>query len=371
MRRSALQQSVDDALVAVCRGDLPKLDEAPGLDDEMAAAARYHRVAPLVHVALRESRPDIAAVLKEDRSRALMNHLRSSALLGGVAAALEGIDWLAFKGPLLSEFAHPIPGLRFYKDLDLLVSPSQFRETCKRLMDSDWRILMSDESLLSDELPGEVPLVNEAGIVMDLHWSMVVMRSVRQRFDVTADALLARRGPVSIGPVKLWALSPADALVHVCQHAALIGATKLGHVLDADQLARGISDWDDVIRRAQAWGAGVQTAAVLGRSRRLLGTPMPADIESRLGLGPGMRRLLPAVDRRLPIQRLRQDESWVRLVTRGLQPSLAATAGSVIARMARGVFNRAATTRPNTPRVSASARVIDTYLTRVETAARA
>ncbi|GAB3811861.1 hypothetical protein GCM10028820_03810 [Tessaracoccus terricola] len=357
---------MDRALVDVCRGTPPVLPEGPGVVDEVVAGARYHRIAPLAHVALRDSAPEAAAALKEDRAKALMNHLRTSALLGGVAGAIDGIDWLAFKGPMLSEFAHPVPGLRFYKDLDLLVAPGQFRETCNRLIDGGWRIILSDESLLSHELPGEVALVNEAGVVMDLHWSMVVMRSVRRRFDVTAEALLSRRIPVAIGPAKLWALSPADALVHVCQHAALIGATKLGHVLDADQLARQVSDWDDVVEKAEAWGAGVQVAAVLGRGARLLGTPVPAELERRLGLGPGMRRLLAAVDGRWPIQTLRQDASWVRLVTRALRPGLLGTAGTIVGRAAHGSLNRLRRAKAQGPRVPASAEVIDTYLERVE-----
>lgn len=367
MHRTALQQGVDRALVDVCRGAQPHLPEGPGVVDEVVGGARYHRIAPLTHVALRDSYPDVAGALREDRARALVNHLRTSALLGGVAGVLTGVDWLAFKGPLLSEFAHPIPGLRFYKDLDLLVGPDQFRETCNRLIDAGWRIILSDESLLSEELPGEVALVNEAGVVMDLHWSMVVMGSVRRRFDVTADALLARRVPVMIGPAKLWALSPADALVHVCQHAALIGATKLGHVLDADQLARQVPDWDDVVARAETWGAGVQVAAVLGRGHRLLGTPIPEDLEARLGLGPGMRAVLAAVDARWPVQGLRKDASWVRLVTRGLRPGLFGTVASIAGRAARGVVDRLRPTEESGPRVPASPEVIDAYLTKVET----
>lgn len=370
MRRTALPLGVDAALVDVCRGAPPTLPDGPGIIDEVAAGARYHRIAPLVHVALRESHPDVAAALKEDRSRALMNHLRTTALLGGVAGELDGIDWLAFKGPMLSEFAHPVPGLRFYKDLDLLVGPEQLRVTCDRLIASGWRIILSDESLLSDELPGEVALVNPAGIVMDLHWSMVVMRSVRQRFSVSADALLARRIPVTIGPARLWALSPADAVVHVCQHAALIGATKLGHVLDADQLARQVEDWDDVVARAEDWGAGVQVAAVLGRGHRLLGTPIPADLEARLGLGSGMRRVLATIDARWPIQSLRQDASWVRLVTRGLRPGLASTAAAVVGRAAKGALHRLSRKDVAGPREPASPEVIDTYLARVEAAGR-
>lgn len=370
MRRTGLQQAVDRALIDVCRGEQPTLTTRPGAAEELAAGARYHRIAPLVHAALRDVEPDLVEGLKEDRGRALTNHLRTSVVLAEIARCLDGLDWLAFKGPILAEFAHPIPGLRFYNDLDLLVAPGDLRETCGRLDAAGWRIAISEASLLSDELPGEVPLVSRAGVVMDLHWSVVVMRSVRRRFDVTAAALLARRVPVTIGPAQLWALSPGDAVVHVCQHAALIGATKLGHLLDADQLARHVNDWEDVVDRADAWGAGVQVAAVLGRAHRVLGTPIPDDIEARLGLSSVQQRLLAALDRAQPAQSLRRDESWLRLVTRALRPRLAGTLGSVVNRAVRGVLHRVQGTDPKPPLLEPPSQdVVDEYLTRVEAAA--
>ncbi|MCC2593748.1 nucleotidyltransferase family protein [Tessaracoccus sp. OS52] len=366
MRRTAVQHRVDDALVAVCRGEQPFLGEEPGAAEDFVSAARYHRIAPLAHVAVRGSRPDVADALRDDRSQALINHLRTTALLASVAGTLEGIRWLAFKGPILSEFAHPIPGLRFYKDLDLLVGPGEFREACNRLFDAGWQLLLGDDSLESAEFPGEIALGDPHGVVMDLHWSMVVMKSVRSRFQVTADALLDRRVPVTIGPAQLYALAPADALVHVCQHAALIGATKLGHVLDADQLARQVDDWDELVERAAQWGASIQVAAVLGRAQRLLDTPVPAGLDARLGVGPGMRRLLVGVDSQWPIQSLRQDASWVRLVTRALRPGLAGTAATIAGRAANGVAHRLRPAPPRSPRVAASPAVVDAYLARVE-----
>lgn len=366
MRRTAWQRAVDRALVAVCRGEPVSVPDGPPAVDAFLAGARYHRIAPLAHVALRDSAPGVAGQLREDRDRALMNHLRTSALLGTLDATLDGLDWLLFKGPMLSEFAHPVPGLRFYKDLDLLVGPAQFREACRRLLENDWQVIFSDESLQASEFPGEIALVGPHGIVLDLHWAMVVMRSVRRRFPVTADELLARRVPVTIGPARLHVFDAADALVHVCQHAALAGATKLGHILDADQLARQVGDWDDVVLRAADWGAGVQVAAVLGRARRLLGTPVPEGLARDLGVGPAMRQVMRGVDTTWPVQGLRQDESWVRLLTRAMRPGLASTVGSGARRVGLGAWNRLRAPEAEQPRVPASREVLDAYLARVE-----
>lgn len=373
MRRQALRRRVGEALVTICRGGRPTFPEellALGhlFTGDLVAGARYHRIAPLAHVALRAQHPELAALFEDDRTAAVSRHLHVTARLGALSGTLSGLRWLTFKGPVLSEFAHPVPGLRFYKDLDVLVSPANFREACTRLLDEGWRVLLSAESLESEELPGELAFADRSGLVLDLHWAMVVSRSVRSRFTSDADALLARRRPVTLGPTALSTLSHEDAVVHVALHAALIGATKLGHLLDADQLARQVDDWDAVVQRAGEWGAPVEVAAVLGRAERILGTRLPADLAARLGVGAGMRRLLAELDRRRPVQRLRGDASVARLVTRALRPGLAATGGRALQRAASGVSHRIVR-RAEPARNPTTPEVLDAYLARVEAAA--
>lgn len=370
MGRIARGSQVDRALVEACLGSAADLPSDAAAVADFVAGARFHRIAPLAHAALQRSRPDIADQLRRDRDRALLNHLQMTARLGALSRQLEGIEWVVFKGPMLSEFAHPIRGLRFYKDLDLLVSPGDFRATCERLLEGGWRIVFGNESLQSEEFPGEIPLINEQGIVIDLHWSMQVMKSVRGHYAVTADQLLARRVPVEIGPVALSALDPLDALVHVCQHAALAGATRLGHLLDADQLARGCSDWDELAARARQWRASVQVAAVLLRARQAFDTPLPPDLAQRLDVGGALAKAMALLDRGVPAQTLRRDESWVRLATRSLRPTLAQTVGVGVRRGVLGVADRFRRPAPTQPRSTPDQRVIDAYLTRVEATAR-
>ena len=75
-------------------------------------AVRFHRIAPLAHVALRDVRPDLAALLREDRDHALTHHVRVTTSLAAISSTLADVPWLAFKGPVLSELLHPVAGLR-------------------------------------------------------------------------------------------------------------------------------------------------------------------------------------------------------------------------------------------------------------------
>lgn len=365
MGARATRRAVGQALVEVCRGRIPTPPAGAAAVADLVAGARFHRIAPLVHVRLREAHPGPAALLKPDRDEALLHHLRATTLLAGVAGRLDGLDWLAFKGPMLSEFAHPVPGLRFYKDLDVLVAPGDFATACHRLIDAGWRPLLSEESLLSSEFPGELPMGNQAGIVLDLHWAMMVMRTQRRRFRCDAASLLERRRSVTIGPARLWALSPADALVHVCLHAALIGATRLGHILDCDQLARQVDDWEAVVDRAGRWGAGVEVACVLGRAQRLLDSPAPPGLGRRLGVTGPMAGTMRLVDLAFPIPPLRRDESWARMLTRSFDRGVPGTLGRAGHRLALGVWHRLRRGPRADVGVSTSPAVLEQFLRKV------
>ena len=80
----------------------PDVPDLPGIEDELVRAVRFHRIAPLAHVALRDARPDLAALLREDRDRALMHHVRVTTTLAAVSNTLADLPWATFKGPVLS-----------------------------------------------------------------------------------------------------------------------------------------------------------------------------------------------------------------------------------------------------------------------------
>jgi hypothetical protein len=315
--------------------------ELPGIEDELVRAVRFHRIAPLAHVALREVRPDIAAVLREDRDQALMHHVRVTTTLAAVSSTLADLGWATFKGPVLSETLHPVPGLRSYGDLDVLVAPADLREAGERLFGAGWQPLATPEDLLNGEVTGEIELARTGGAVVDLHWSLVLSETLRRRFTAPTPELLTRSSPLLIGPVEVRTLDPIDTLVHLCHHAAFSGAVRLVHLLDVDQAARRIQDWDEVVRRARSWGAGAQVVLVLGRSRRVLDTPVPRDLDRRLGLSGAFGALVSTVDRIWPIPAVRNEASWPRRVARAARPTATATAIRSLQNAALGAVHRA------------------------------
>lgn len=362
---------VAELLRAVCRDGVPTTAR-PLPVDAVVAAARHHRVSPLAHVQLRDAAPAVAAELRPDRDAAKSLHIRSAMLLAHVSALLADVPWVVFKGPVLSELAHPVPGLRPYGDLDLLVAPQDLRAVSGVLLGAGWEVGDYEDMLRNPQTPGEMHWFTPAGIQVDLHWAMINMGSRRRLFRIDTDALLARRREVRIGLAQAWTLDEADGLVHVALHAALAGANRLGWMLDVDQLSRQVGDWSAVAARATEWGAQAQLALALRRAGATLGTPVPAEVYRALGTSLPLRVLLDSVDRLFPVARQRRDASPSRLVARAVRPGALRTLAQVGRNAGQGVLDRLTPRADGTAaRVTAGEEALEVYLRAVEHSARA
>jgi hypothetical protein len=366
VRRSTLRRTVDAVCVDVCRGRRPEVPDLPGIGDELVSAARFHRIAPLTHVALRDVRPDLAALLREDRDQALMHHVRVTTTLAAISGTLADLSWATFKGPVLSESLHPVAGLRSYGDLDVLVAPADLREAGDRLMTAGWQVLATPDDLLNEEVTGEIELGRAGGAMVDLHWSLVISETLRRRFHIPTGELLGRSTALMVGPVEVRTFDTTDTLVHLCHHAAFSGAVRLVHLLDVDQAARRVQDWDEVVQRARSWGAGAQVGLVLARTHRVLGTPLPPDLDRRLGLSRAFGRLVSAVDTAWPVPSVRGEASWPRLVARAARPGVVATASRTLQNAVLGAVNRARPTAAPEQPVPAGRDDVETWFSAVE-----
>ena len=363
-------RDISQALVDACNGAGGQVALGPAGFERFIAAARFHRVAPLAHSLLRQTgHPDLKA-LEGDRLRAIATHLQACAALDQLASVLVGVEWATFKGAVFSELAHPVPGLRTYNDVDVLVAPSSLREVCRRLREAGWHLADYRDMLRSEEPPGEMHWVSPGGVLIDLHWSMINMHSRRQLFDVSTIELLDRRVPVTLGSSQVWTLAPSDALVHACLHAALAGGNKLVYLVDVDRLSRTITDWDDVTARAHQWRAEVQVALVLGRAQRVLGTQVPADLDSRLGVPRPIRAVLALTDRVAPVPNGREDAGLARFVARAVRRSTVETMRAATRNGARGLKERAVRESDDArDRLGADETSLEIYLAAVESAA--
>ncbi len=263
-----------------------------GAPDELARRLTHHRGWPLL-ARRADQVPGLPAALadqaREHARRAAIHQLALALDLAACGRALDeaGISWACVKGPVLEATYRRAGEGRAYVDLDLLVAPADLHRALQALAGAGAGLLDRNWALLRAQVPGEVAVLAAAGTVVDLHWSLVNRAERRARLPVPTAALLARSHHADVGGVQVPALHPADALVHLCLHAAAGGGTRLGWLLDvALTAAETRTAWADVVGVARGWRVGGPVGLVLARCRRVLGLPVPPAVERALA-GPG------------------------------------------------------------------------------------
>lgn len=358
---------VSRALLDVCRGITPKAPSDRAVAAELVSAARVHRVAPLTHVAYRQVSPELSGCLRADRDQAIAIHLRSTSALNQLSQLLSDLNWVTFKGPVLSERAHPVPGLRTYHDVDVLVAPSDLREACRRLAGAAWRLADYQDMLRNPETPGEMHWISPSGVIIDLHWSLINMAQRRARFTIPTASLLARRTDVMIGRDRVWALDPIDSLIHVCLHAALAGASRLLMLVDVHYLSQQIADWEELASRARAWQVHAQVALVLRRAHRSLDTTLPTDFDRQLSISRTLATIIDLTDRFAPVSRVRRETGLAKFVARAIRPTTRSTVLTSCRHGLVGMRDRTLGANEHTAgRVVADSKALGAYLSTVE-----
>lgn len=215
--------------------------------------------------------------LRSHAALTVHRHLLGRHMLHDVARVLDSasLSWATFKGPVLAEWAYPVPTDRTYGDLDVLVSPQQFPEALEHLEIAGFRLLDTNVELVSRRMLGQLHLASADGGVVDLHWSLFNRPEVRDTFSFSATELLNRTTRVQVQGIGLPTLSAEDTLVHLTTHAALGGGDLLVWLMDVDACVRCLKPSPavvaDIARRSGAVGP---VSVMLARTSAVLGTPV-------------------------------------------------------------------------------------------------
>lgn len=312
-------------------GDVAVLRRHPG---QVLTLAREHRVLGPLGAAVERTGIElpsrVADELADARAAATVNHLRAVRALRELAEVLD-VPWAVVKGPVLSTHWYGDPGWRAYGDVDLLVGPGDLAHVLRALVDLGHEELADNWGAFLDQGVAEMPLERH-GVTVDLHWHLVGVARQRRHLRLSTAAVLARATPVDVaGGVPTP--DPVDTLVHLCVHAGLAGARRLLHLLDVDVVVRsGRVDLDLLVRRARRQRCAGLVVAVLDRAVRLLGTPVPQAVLTRLEPFPGLRRTLRTTER------IRHDgATGLGVVVEGVRDTPGATAAEVVARTAEAL----------------------------------
>jgi hypothetical protein len=246
--------------------------------------ASRHGLVPLLHRYVTDlgagtCPPEVASAL---RAEALSIQARNLALvheLLGVLAACEaeGIRVLSIKGPAAAIAYYGDVAHRRFLDVDLLVPRADALRA--------WALIEArGDAALPALRPGfpalavrsgyEQAFVSAAGLMKDLHWSLLP-RGLS--FDLPFEDLWARAARVALGPREAVTLGDEDALLFFCLHGAKHDWGSLAAVADVAQVARSRPglDWERILRWSRRPGRTRIVQLGLRLARELLGAPIP------------------------------------------------------------------------------------------------
>lgn len=278
MRLSPADRLLCDLLAAGPGGPDPrKLQGLGGRGwDELFRRSVEHKVAPLLHrhVAPLVRSGSVPEAVGQRFRAVYLNTLgtntrlffRLAELLGVLERS--GIRAVVLKGAHLAEAYYGSAGLRPMCDLDILVERGDLPRTLERLRAAGF-------------------FSGGASLNLDVHTRLCACIAGP---DISTEAVMARARTVNVGGRRAWGLGPEDLLLHLILHLSvqdLFAVTPLRGLCDVRQVVlreRGALDWQQVARRAGAWGAGNGVRLTLMLLDELLGLRVP-DASAR-GLGP-------------------------------------------------------------------------------------
>ncbi len=215
-------------------------------------------------------------------------HLRALEHLLGVLAGA-GICPVLLKGAglVLTVYAHP--ALRPMRDIDLLVSPAEFRPALHQLLDAGCRVT-HDEPFTGayETVTHHVGLLFRHGIevLVELHHQWLSIPA-QQGHLVSVDELRARGSAVRVGQARAYVLSAEDQVLQLSGHIAIHSPVleKLIWYYDVDRVIRGagpVLAWETILDRAQRYCMVLPLQQVLPIAVQHLGTPVPPPVLDRL-----------------------------------------------------------------------------------------
>jgi hypothetical protein len=280
-------------LLACARTHIPgagvqKIKELVDADldwDYVAKTSCSHGIAPLVYHGLQQSRViSLLPFAPAERLRSTYygNAARNALLYDELHAVLtmlkeQGSDVIVLKGAALAETVYPHRALRAMSDIDLLVRRERLAELETRLREMGY---VPDERRKPREWfqahHYHLVFANSSRIPIEIHWHV---KRPEDPFGIDIDGFWKRARSIPIAGVQALVLSPADLLIHLCQHLwqhSLRGGIRpLCDIAEVIKYFAADIDWTQVAQLSSQWQTNSCLYVGFGCAAELLDAPVP------------------------------------------------------------------------------------------------
>jgi Uncharacterised nucleotidyltransferase len=209
--------------------------------------------------------------------------------------AANGIGALVVKGPALAVQAYGDPGLRSYRDLDLLVPERDIRRATESLEASGYQATVPLGAIEAGKIPGQYLFFHpETESLIELHNDLTLRYFPRR---LPLEKFFARHIQVRLDAREIPALSVEDELVYLCIHGTKHFWERLSWIADVAALVTRQSgiNWQGARETAQEVRAERMMHTGLRLASDLLHAPLPADVLLRVQRDVGAGKLAACV----------------------------------------------------------------------------
>lgn len=251
--------------------------------EEFLRCVRRHRLGAFLHDQVPEEvKAELPEQVRDELERLARENLRRS--LSQIAQILDlterlreqGVGVLSVKGPVMGQELYGKPGVRFSRDIDLLIRPVDFDAAEQILRTQGYVRVHPDFEMTPRQREHFLKLQNGCEYegrngMVDLLWRLEDEKDV--------EAAWSNTSRVEVSGHAVEVLPPAVGVAHFFAHGTRHGWHRLFWIVDAAMLLRrGDVDWEAVLERMEQHPLrrSVQLGARLARD--LLGVQLPGTL---------------------------------------------------------------------------------------------
>ncbi len=268
-------------------------DRVAALDEDqwrqLVALARMHRVRRRLQDRLSRSGfktlapASVWSDLREECRLLALGAIQQQAELAGMVRALTdvGIPVVVLKGAYLREAVYRDPAFREMTDIDIMVPREHLQQTSDIVVARGYESGGLRDVAIWVNVANHLPRCVKPGVAaVEVHWNLT---NPGQPYSIEPEGLFQRAVPLEVSGATALALSPEDALLHLCLHASYQDQFEFGLRPACDVAAvierfgKGIN-WEAVRRRAGDWQWTRGVYAVLRVARELIGADVPSGV---------------------------------------------------------------------------------------------
>jgi hypothetical protein len=255
--------------------------------DRFVTISYAHGIAPLIYHTLQQS--TLTDCIPQGATQALRDAYRLNAArntlvnteLRGILTVFrdQNIEVIVLKGAALAETVYAYRALRPMSDIDLLVRSERLAYVEAKLLEMGYGLDVGTKP----HHQYHWVFTKNASPNVEIHWHL---HRPTDPFRVDIEACWNKAERADIGGVDALVLSPADLLLHLCQHLGQHkfsgGIRPLCDLSVAVNYYADLIDWAEVARISAQWRMNPCAFVVLELARELLEAPIPMDFLEEL-----------------------------------------------------------------------------------------